>query len=139
MEDIQMKKILLILLLLLLAGCCPRVTKSHDYRDSVRIEYRDRYRDKVTRDTTYLRDSIYVRDGGDTVTIYRDRYHYVDRYMKDTVNVTDTVYVNVYNDVVEVIEKKYVPKFFWICAMIAVGAVGYVLIKLARKFKLIKL
>ena len=67
-----------------LAGCSPKII------EKVRTEY-------ITetvhhRDTTYSRDSIYIREWmkGDTVYLdrYRDRYIYRDRW-KDSVNVVE--------------------------------------------------
>ena len=67
-----------------LAGCSPRIV------EKVRTEY-------ITetvhhRDTTYSRDSIYIREWlkGDTVFVdrYRDRYIYRDRW-KDSVKVVE--------------------------------------------------
>ena len=67
-----------------LAGCSPRIV------EKVRTEY-------ITetvhhRDTTYSRDSIYIREWmkGDTVYLdrYRDRYIYRDRW-KDSVKVVE--------------------------------------------------
>lgn len=53
------------------------------------------YINKVHRDSIYQRDSIYVHDLGDTVTIYRDRYVYRDKWRTDTlyVNRTDSIRV----------------------------------------------
>lgn len=114
-------------------GCCPKVTKSHDQRDSVRVEYRDQYREKLLRDTTYIRDSILVRDKGDTLYVYRDRYHYVDRFLKDTVRLVDTVFVNIYKDRIEVVEKKYIPQFFWWCFGVALASIIFLLFRLFKR------
>lgn len=43
------------------------------------------YKDKVRYDTTYLFDSIHIKEKGDTITIYRYRDRWRDRYMYDTV------------------------------------------------------
>ena len=53
------------------------------------------YINKVHRDSVYQRDSIYVHDRGDTVTVYRDRYVYRDKWRTDTlyVNRTDSIRV----------------------------------------------
>lgn len=53
------------------------------------------YVQQVKRDSVYRRDSIYVHDRGDTVTVYRDRYLFVDKLVRDTlyVNRTDSVQV----------------------------------------------
>jgi hypothetical protein len=56
---------------------------------SVRTEYRDNYR----RDSLYLRDSIFIRERGDTVWIEKYRYLYRDKLIKDSVIINDTIRV----------------------------------------------
>ena len=65
----------------------PRTIIKHD---SVFVE-----RQKV--DSVYLRDSVFVREKGDTVYIYKNRLHYKYRYLRDTVAVVqrDTVKLTV--------------------------------------------
>lgn len=50
------------------------------------VRYDSIYFNRVTTDSIYERDSIYILDRGDTVIVYRNRYIY--RY----INKTDTVY-----------------------------------------------
>jgi hypothetical protein len=90
-----MKRIAACLLVLAVAGCSPKII------EKVRTEY-------ITetvhhRDTTYSRDSVYIREWmkGDTVFVdrFRDRYIYRDRW-RDSVRVeekhdTTTVQVKV--------------------------------------------
>ena len=90
-----MKRIALCLLVLAVPGCSPK------FIEKVRTEY-------ITetvhhRDTTYSRDSVYIREWmkGDTVFVdrFRDRYIYRDRW-RDSVRVeekhdTTTVQVKV--------------------------------------------
>jgi len=81
-----------LLVAVLVAACCacsPRVI------ENVRTEYV--YRDRVQIDTTWLRDSVYIREWvrGDTVRIveYRDHVVYQYRLLRDTVAVVDSVAV----------------------------------------------
>lgn len=122
--------IILLFLSLFLGSCCPRTISSSEHRDSIRIEYR--YQDRIEKDTVYSRDSIYVREKGDTIYIYKDRYKYVDRFVRDTIYVADTLYKDVF--IKEVKQVRYVPKFYKYCMWIAFIFAGYVLIKLYRKF-----
>lgn len=50
------------------------------------VRYDSIYFNRVTTDSIYERDSIYILDRGDTVIVYRNRYIY--RY----INKTDTVF-----------------------------------------------
>lgn len=74
-----------------LSSCSPKIV------ERVRTEYV--YRDRVQVDTTFVHDSIHVRETvkGDTVRIveYRDRYHYDYKYITrtDTLTVRDSVAV----------------------------------------------
>lgn len=104
-------------------SCYRKPAISVDNRDSVRIEYRDLYHERVMRDTTYVRDSILIRDRGDTVIMYRDRYHYVDRFLRDTIRLVDTVYETVYRDRVTVEVQRHIPRPYRIAMAVAVVAV----------------
>lgn len=55
------------------------------------------YLDKWRKDSIFVRDSVYVREKGDTVYMYRDKYVYIDKLKTDTMYVhrTDSVYVPV--------------------------------------------
>lgn len=127
---------LLLLSALTVSSCCRKPISISSRSDSIRIEYREKWHERVIRDTTYVRDSIMIRERNDTVIIYRDRYHYVDRFLKDTVLLRDTILREVYKDRVEVIEKRHVPRFFWWCFAIAVAAFAYAAIKTYRTIKL---
>ena len=100
-----------------LAGCSPRIV------EKVRTEY-------ITetvhhRDTTYSRDSIYIREWmkGDTVYLdrYRDRYIYRDRW-KDSVKVVevhDTTSVQVKVDKpLSGIQKAKIGAFWWLLSAV---------------------
>lgn len=127
-----MKNIIIILAALLFAGCCPRITKSHDIRDSVRVEYRDVYKDRLMSDTTYVRDSILIKDRGDTVYIYRDRYQYKDRFVKDTIAIIDTVRQTIYVDKETTVTVKHIPKWCWWALIVCVVSVSLNILLLRR-------
>lgn len=65
---------LLLALVVILCGCSPRVVE-HIVRQSDTT-----YVDRLRVDSLYQRDSIFVREKGDTVYVYnekvRDRWHY---------------------------------------------------------------
>ena len=72
-----MKNVML-LFLLLLCGCRTEYVPIESVRyDSVMIE-------KLMRDSVFVRDSVYLREKGDTVYVEKDRYVYVYRSVVDT-------------------------------------------------------
>lgn len=79
--------IVCVLLVLSLIGCRTRI--QYVPVESVRTEYKDR----LQRDSIYFRDSIIMREKGDTVFIDRWRYLYKDRLVTDTLLVSDTIRV----------------------------------------------
>lgn len=74
----------------ILPGCSPRIV------ENTRTEYV--YRDRVQVDTTWLRDSVYIKEwtAGDTVRIVEHRDHLVYQYkmLRDTVSLVDSVIVD---------------------------------------------
>lgn len=82
--------LVVLFVLCLLCGC-----KQVQYVPVETVRFDTTYINKVQRDSVYRRDSIYVHDRGDTVTVYRDRYLFVDRAVHDTlyVNRTDSIRV----------------------------------------------
>ena len=68
----------MLLFLLLLCGCRTEYVPIESVRyDSVMIE-------KLMRDSVFVRDSVYLREKGDTVYVGKDRYVYVYRSVVDT-------------------------------------------------------
>lgn len=72
-----MKNVML-LFLLLLCGCRTEYVPVESVRyDSVMIE-------RLMRDSVFVRDSVYLREKGDTVYVEKDRYVYMYRSVVDT-------------------------------------------------------
>ena len=72
-----MKNVML-LFLLLLCGCRTEYVPIESVRyDSVMIE-------KLMRDSVFVRDSVYMKEKGDTVFKYKDRFVYVYKNRVDT-------------------------------------------------------
>ena len=72
-----MKNVML-LFLLLLCGCRTEYVPIESVRfDSVMIE-------KLMRDSVFVRDSVYLKEKGDTVFKYKDRFVYVYKNRVDT-------------------------------------------------------
>lgn len=74
-----------------LSGCRTKYVPVKTVRtDSVFLE-------KIRKDSIFVRDSVYVREKGDTVYLYKYKYVYKDKLTTDTVYVerTDSVEVPV--------------------------------------------
>lgn len=91
--DIIALVLLLALFALCFAGCASKRVASveRSARDSVRVVERERVR--VDSVTTFLHDSVYIYQRGDTV--WRDRWHTLmrERWHTDTIRLTDTLRV----------------------------------------------
>lgn len=86
----------------LLAGCSPKVITQTEYKTD--IQYRDRWH----TDSVYVRDSVYIREKGDTVWMERWHTAWRDREVvrTDTVMRCDTVRRET------VRRERYVPGFY---------------------------
>lgn len=73
--------ILTILCVLSLCSCSPRVI------EHIRYQHDTTYVDKVQIDSVYRRDSVYVREKGDTIYIYKEKIRDRYRYIHDTTRV----------------------------------------------------
>ena len=80
-----MKKTIIFFTLVLL--CCACGTIKYVPVESVKTEYKH----IATTDSVFLRDSIFVKEKGDTLIIEKYRYLYRDRTLHDSVIVKDTL------------------------------------------------
>lgn len=116
-------------IVLCLAGCKTR----HITSESVKTD--TQYIDRFHRDSIFVRDSVYIREKGDTVWLTKWRTEYRDRFIRDTIYITKTDSINT---VVEVEKKLTKWQRFkintagWIIATMVVGVLIYILY---RKFK----
>ena len=87
--------VVLILLPILSAGCSPKIIERVVYQRDTTVVHR--------RDTTFRRDSVYIREWmkGDTVYIekYKDRFVYRDRWRDSIRVVRDSVDVETIKEV----------------------------------------
>lgn len=144
-------KYLIFALLLALTGCAStRVASSYNTdRDSTYVSTRyldSLYRAVFLRDSTYRRDSIYIREKGDTITKYVERVIYKWRTRTDTLYRdrwrTDTLFI-------ERVDSAYVEKpvyvekqlrwhqqgFMWLGKMCCIAAILWAMfLYLKRKF-----
>ena len=118
----MIKYILIITLTVSFLACKP--IKEIEYRDSIKVEFRDRLR--VDSVLSTIKDSIYIN--GDTIKIYRDRWR--DRLVlrSDTV-LKETKVV----DVQKSVEIERLSLWDWLKAMF-IGAVIYGIISLVVKY-----
>ena len=88
---VAMLVIFCILVILCATGCCTTKVVEHiiHQRDTTYIE-----RQKV--DSVYKRDSIYIREKGDTVYIYKEKIRDRYRYIHDTIRLVkvDSVFID---------------------------------------------
>lgn len=124
--------LLVLLVVLLLAGC-----RTTEYITVPEVHTEYVYRDRV--DTSYVKDSVYIREQikGDTVKVveyrYRDRYREIWR--TDTLIQQDTVSV-VHTQVVERTTNKMnslQSAFFWLGLLAFFITIGYVAYRLLLK------
>ena len=106
----------------LFLGCKP--IKEIEYRDSIKVEFRDRVR--VDSVLSTIKDSIYVN--GDTIKIYRDRWR--DRLVLRSDTVLKEIRVI---DVQKSVEIERLSIWDWLKAMF-IGAVIYAIVSLIIKY-----
>lgn len=74
-----------------LVGC--KTAKDLERTGFADIEKVTEYRDRYHLDSIFIRDSVIIREKGDTVFKDRWRVEWKERIIRDTVNHTDTVYI----------------------------------------------
>lgn len=80
----------------------------------------------LRHDSTYHRDSIYIREYTRGDTVYLDRWH--DRWRDRTITRTDTVYQN--REVqIQLPPERYVPRFYKYGTMVGVLAVIWLIVR----------
>ena len=118
----MIKYILIITLTVSFLACKP--IKEIEYRDSIKVEFRDRLR--VDSVLSTIKDSIYVN--GDTIKIYRDRWR--DRLVLRSDTVLKEIKVI---DVQKSVEIERLSIWDWLKAMF-IGAVIYAVVSLVIKY-----
>ena len=81
--------------------CCACGTIKYVPIETIRTEYRN----TITTDSVFLRDSIFVKERGDTLILEKYRYFYRDRVLRDSVIVRDTLRVPYPVEVVKEVKK----------------------------------
>lgn len=146
-----MKHLFLILAAILLASCAStRYAPTYDEsRDSVRVSTRQldsAFARLTQRDRVFIRDSIYIRERGDTVTKYMERVRYQYKVQTDTLykyrTLRDTVYMEK-RDSIRVEKPVYIEKprrwyetgLMWVGGLCCISALLWAMfLYLKRKF-----
>jgi len=81
--------------------CCACGTTKYMPIETTRTEYRDNY----LRDSIYFRDSIFVKEKGDTLIVEKYSYLYRDKIIRDSIFKTDTIRVPYPVEVVKEVKK----------------------------------
>ena len=126
-------KILLCIFILSLCSCSLKRQINYVKTNSTDTLYINKY----SRDSIYLKDSIFVQNLNDTIII--DKYHtkYIEKIKLDTIyrSTNDTIIKYEQN----IIEKRYVPTIYkWslvILIILIITIISYIIIKLYLKFK----
>lgn len=71
--------IILAVLAVLMTGC--RTIKEVPVE---KVVERTEYIDRLQTDSVFCHDSVYVRDAGDTIYLYKDKYIYKYKFVRDT-------------------------------------------------------
>ena len=66
---------------------------------------RTEYRDNFLRDSIYFRDSIFVKEKGDTLIVEKYSYLYRDKIIRDSIFTTDTIRVPYPVEVIKEVKK----------------------------------
>ena len=115
--------IFIILFAIAVSSCAPVVI------EKVHYQHDTTYIDKLRIDSLYIRDSIYIKDKGDTVWIYKEYYRDRWHYEHDTVAVVRVDSVAVEREKIVEVEKplswlqKTKQRAFWwlVGAVLALG------------------
>ena len=83
-----MKKLIVFLVVFSVWGCTRTV-----YVPVTNTVTNTEYKDRLKRDSIYLKDSIHIMQRGDTVFLSKIKYYYTNVLIRDTVSRLDSVYV----------------------------------------------
>ena len=84
---------------ILMTACSPRVIETIHYQHDTT------YVERLQIDSIYKRDSIYIKDKGDTVWIYKELWREKYKYLRDTVSIVRVDSVAVEREKIVEVEK----------------------------------
>ena len=91
--------IIILLIAIMATACSPRVI------ETIHVQHDTTYVERVQIDSVYKRDSIYIKDKGDTVYIYKELWREKYKYLRDTVAVVRVDSVAVEREKIVEVEK----------------------------------
>lgn len=123
---------IIVMMLVCFAGCASQ-TQIEMPKNHTQIEYRDR----VQKDTVYVKDSVLIEHKSDTVYINRLKYVYKERMLMDTayVSITDTIYKSIYIERQQTFSEKVSNFMYGIYSMIAILVVLALIIAVIKRSK----
>ncbi len=117
----------MIVFVLLMSGCAIEKRNA-----SVRTTTASTRTNTLRQDSTYHRDSIFVREYTRGDTVYLDRWR--DRWRERTLTRTDTVYQD--REVqIQIPPERYVPRFYTYGTMVGVLAVIWLIVRMVLKIR----
>ena len=122
-------KILFLLLFLTTIISCTTTKIVEVPVETIKTEYIE----QVKYDSIYSKDSIYIRQKGDTIYNNKVQYLYKYKYLRDTINITDTI-----PKIVTVKDTQYINQLYtWqkLLIVIGIGFILYWIIKLVIYIK----
>lgn len=128
-------KLFILLVLILLCCCFFSGCKSVEYVPVEKVTTKTEYRDRVSRDTICVRDSVFIRGINDTIYIYKWRTEYHEKLRIDTayINHTDTIRETI---TMQRPRSRYdivTARGFWVLLVLLIAFVAY---KIYKFFKL---
>jgi hypothetical protein len=123
-----MRTAILLTLVLFIASC-----KQTEYVTIPSLERDSIYITKTERDTLLVRDSVFVKDRGDTVYVEKWKTIYKSRVSTDTMSIERTDSIPYPVEVVK--ERRYIPKTIGILALLGAVAIGAIILWLINKFR----
>lgn len=122
-----MKTTLILLSIFVLIGC--RSKTIYIPVETVRVEYKDRF----SKDSVYLKDSIFLQIKGDTVFLEKHKYIYKNKIQRDSIFLTDSIRVPYPVEVTKEINRlKWWQEILIYLGLLSLGVAGY---KVYRIFK----
>ena len=114
-----MKRLLIVILITLLLTGCTSTRYVEVPVDRVKIEYRDR----TLIDSLIKKDSVIIRERGDTVFLEKYKYLYKTNKIRDTISIKDTITIVNTVEVTKEVNKVY----NWQVILMILGGVAIVL------------